>query len=364
MATTKMDIVSPKSPSRLTTDNKKGATVFLSHVRRTFARHPVDFTGELVRLMDDIANFTSVVATAVTESNVVSEYSGHRAHDVLGTVTSEGATESLYRLLAHDGYCCIILSKSSPQPLTFPEGIPHGNYVVCVSPLEHDPVTGTGTGSGTLFSIYKRRSSASLPGRGVDLKQKLDNQVAAGYCSYSSATTLHYTMGHGTFSFVMHPVANQYFLQPNLPLTIPDNSKIIYCDRDVIRSKSPLAEAATALLNSEKHQVSSSGCLVSDLYLLLRTGGVLIAQKVHLLCEAAAIAYIVEQAGGVAIDEFGDRILDRIITDDYDVHVTLIIGSKPDVTAVGGAIIRSKPIKGTNGTAKKVNGTSNGKSAK
>lgn len=337
-----MDIVSPKSPSRvLLSDNVfKGATVFLSHVRRTFARSPVDYTGELVRLLDDIANFTRVVSTAVTESNLVSEYSGHHAHEFLD-VNAKGATQSLYRLLAHDGYCCIILSKGHKDPLTFPEGVPHGNYVVCVSPLDHDPVTGTGIGVGTVFSIYKRRSSASLPGRGIDLKQKLNDQVAAGYCSYSSATTLHYTMGHGTSSFVMHPVAQQYFLQPSIPLTIPENSNIIYCNRDILRVNTSFGTAMKKLLshNTSSFSVSSSGCLLGDLHMLLRTGGVLIAQNVNLLCEAAPIAYLVEQADGVAIDEFGDRILDMSITEEYDIKVTIVIGSKKDVGNIGGAIV-------------------------
>ncbi len=353
MTAAAMDIVSPKSPSRvlLSDIGYKGATVFLSHVRRTFARSPVDYTGELVRLLDDIANFTRVVSTAVTESNLVSEYSGHHAHEFLD-VNAEGATQSLYRLLAHDGYCCIILSKGHKEPLTFPEGVPHGNYVVCVSPLDHDPVTGTGNGAATVFSIYKRRSSASLPGRGIDLKQKLSNQVAAGYCSYSSATTLHYTMGHGTSSFVMHPVAQQYFLQPATPLMIPENDKVVYCNRDILRADSSLGSAAKELLGDAKFSVSSSGCLLGDLHMLLRTGGVLIAQNVNLLCEAAPIAYLVEQSGGIAIDEFGDRILDMSITEEYDIKVTIVVGSKTDVGNVGDAIVSAA----SNARKSKLNG--------
>lgn len=347
----RMELVSPKSPSAVRDREDKhsgGATVFTSHVRRTFQRHPTDYTGELVRLLDDLANFTNVVASAVNDSALVSEYTGHH-ESASFDVSAEGATVALYRLLASDGYCCIILSKGNNQPLTFPEGVPHGNYVVCVSPLDSDPVAGIGAGAGTLFSIYKRRSSASLPGRGIDLKQKLADQVAAGYCNYSSANTLHYTMGHGVFSFVMHPVAAQYFLQPAAPLVIPDNQGVVYCDRKIMLGDSELAVKSRGLLDSDKFKISSAGCLVSDVYLLLRTGGVLIAKDVHLLCEAAAIAYIVEQAGGVAIDQFGDRILDIAITVDHDIVVTLVAGSNPAVSTVGQALWA--PVNGkTNGT--------------
>lgn len=309
--------------------------MFLSHVRRTFARHPADYTGELVRLLDDIANFTRIVSSAVTEGAINAEYSGHRAAHAPIDASADGATQHLYRLLAHDGYCCIILSKGFSQPLTFAADVPHGNYVVCVSPLDADPVSGAGAVAGTLFSVYKRRSSASLPGRGIDLRQRLSDQVAAGYCSYSSATTLHYSMGYGTFSFVMHPVAQNYFLQPAMHTSIAQNTAVVYCDRSIIHQDTPLATASRKLMEKYSCNVLTTGCLIGDIHLLLRTGGLLIAQNVHLLCEAACIAYIVEQAGGVAIDEFGDRILDMTVTEDHDVCVTLVVGSKHDVGNLG-----------------------------
>ncbi len=75
----------------------------------------------------------------------------------------------------------------------------------------------------------------------------------------------------------------------------------------------------------------------------------LIAQSTHLLCEAAAIAFIVEQAGGVAVDEFGDRILDMTVTEDHDVCVTLVLGSKMDVSNLELTGARKTSVKATNG---------------
>lgn len=189
-----MDIVSPASPmaTRLDGDVHKAATVFLSHVRRTFQRFPADYTGELVRLLDDIAVATRSISAAADGTSP----------------SSTAVTQTLYKGL-QDGYCCVILSKGIDQPLTFPDDVPHGNYVVCVSPLDYDTsgVDSERAIAGTTFSVYKRRSSVSLPGRGIDLKQAASDQVAAGYCCYSSATTLFYTMGHGVHSFVLQPVA-------------------------------------------------------------------------------------------------------------------------------------------------------------
>lgn len=327
MATSKMDLISPASPMglRLTSDINKAATVFLSHVRRTFARHPVDYTGELVRLLDDIASFTRSMSAAVTER------SEHLNYGTVGTgtdITSEMAIRHLYRLLAADGYCCIILAKDYDQPLTFADSVLHGNYVVCVSPLDMDTTGSDERGvAGMLFSVYKRKSSTSLPGRGMDLRQKLGDQVAAGYASFSSATTLYYTMGHGVYSFVMHPVALQYFLQPAMRLAIPENPTTVYSDRILLRKSSAIGKSLAKMVDKLCCSMFTTGCLVGDVHQLMQTGGVLVFENVHLMCEAAPVAFIVEESGGVATDEYGTRILDMAITEDYNVSVTIVLGT-------------------------------------
>ncbi|CAN8065149.1 unnamed protein product [Agarophyton chilense] len=312
-----MDIISPASPMglRLSSDVNKAATVFLSHVRRTFARFPVDYTGELVRLLDDIATFTCAAAASVS-------FNSQSQQDTPGTI------KQLYRMLAADGYCCIVLAKGMDQPLTFDNSVLHGNYVVCVSPLDMDPSGADERGiAGMAFSVYKRRSSASLPGRGIDLQQKLEHQVAAGYAAFSSACTLYYTMGHGVYSFVLHPVALQYFLQPAMRLALPENPTVVYSDRVFLRSPDPIAASLSNLIDKMCCSMFTTGCLVGDVHQFLQTGGLLVAANVHLMCEAAPFACLVEQCGGVATDEFGTRVLDMSITEDHNVTITLVLGS-------------------------------------
>lgn len=349
MATTKMELVSPASPMglRLTSDINKAATVFLSHVRRTFARHPVDYTGELVRLLDDIATFTCTASSAVTERSPELVYGS------VGTgseVNPQTAIRGLYRLLANDGYCCIILAKGHDQPMTFSDSVLHGNYVVCVSPLDMDPSGSDERGvAGMTFSVYKRKSSTSLPGRGMDLRQNLGDQVAAGYASFSSATTLYYTMGHGVYSFVMHPVALQYFLQPPIRHTIPENPTTVYSDRAMLKTSAPISKSLSSMVDKFQSSMYTTGCVVGDVHQLIQTGGVLVAANVHLMCEAAPLAFLVEQCEGVATDDHGQRILDMSITEDYNINITIVLGTKHTH-----ASLNLKPKTGANG----INGTS------
>ena len=351
---------------RLSSDINKGATVFLSHVRRTFARYPIDYTGELVRLLDDISIFTRTISSYVNENAPTIQYGkvgrGEHADETEGTV-DEGeidaafATRKLYQMLENDGYCCIILAKGTETPLTFPENVPNGNYVVTVSPLDYDDEQQLGHKpvAGTVFSIYKRKSSASLPGRRIDLLQKAKDQVAAGYCVYSSATTLHYTMGHGLYSFVMHPVALQYFLQPAMRVTLPENPSAVYSDRRFVKKQDGvLGRCIAKCLDKHCGSMYGTGCLVGDVHLMLQNGGVVVGKDAHFLCETAPFSFIIEQAGGVALNESGARIMDLQVLDDANMQVTLVAGSPITMKNLGQEL--QSPMNGDVDEDMKVNG--------
>lgn len=330
-----MNLMSPASPvlssnSGLTEELKKGATVFPSHVRRTFRRRPTDYTGELVRLLDDITTVTHSIAAYVQEGSEVMAY-GSTAHET--GLSPAVATRRLYKSLCHDGYACLIVDKNVEAPLTMPEEAPQGGYVVMVNSLDLDPLSVEQPICGTVFSVYKRKSLPSLPGRLKDIQQNICDQVAAGYVIYTSATTLHYTLGgdHGVYSFCLHPVATQFFLQPSSAITIPDVFDKVYVDRARLRNDAEVGESLTDLFLTRGPtpvKTYDTGTLVGNFNEIALQGGVLIQFDCHLLCEAGPLALLVEQLGGTAVDAFGKRVLDHSVKDE-NVHetVTLIAGS-------------------------------------
>ena len=98
----------------LQSDLKKGATVYPSHIRRAFSRFPADYTGELVRLLDDISTVTHSIAAYVRQGSESFQY-GHIPNVGLDPAV---ATKQLYKALCHDGYICVILDKNQPTPLS------------------------------------------------------------------------------------------------------------------------------------------------------------------------------------------------------------------------------------------------------
>lgn len=285
---------------------RKAAVVFPSHVRRSFSRAPTDFTGDLVRLMDDLSTVTHNIAAYVAIASETTEYGASQNRRELDAVV---ATKQLYKSLSHDGYACILLEKHHEMPLNLPEDAPYGDYVVMLNALDTDDCADHAV-CGTMWSVYKRRSSPSLPGKLKDLQQSLSEQVAAGYVVYSSATTLFYSLNQGAFSFVLHPVATQYFLQPRTELRIKEGCADVYADSGHLKSNqlNPAIRRVTESFEP-RGSLFDSGCFLANFHGAATSGGVVLAFDVHLLCEAGAMALIIEQMGGKATNTDGERIL-------------------------------------------------------
>lgn len=298
----------------------KAATVFPSHVRATYHRNPTDRTGELVRLLDDISVVTHSISTCVTLSHISQD----------DAVDNEVVTQRLYSSLCHDGYACIILEKAHEAPLTFSDSALQGGYVLMLSALDVDPDAKDDLFCGTVFSVYKRRSPPSLPGRLEDLQQHVGNQVAAGYVLYASATTLCYTMHSGVYNFCLHPVARQYFLQPSLPLELPKDGVDLYIDYPNARLDTRLGAAALAVCAERGGKVFDNACLIANFSGSIGSGSLFVSHHVHLLCEAAPLALLVEQMGGKATDGFRNRVLGTLTY----THVLTLFNDSCDLPTV------------------------------
>lgn len=131
LAVQNMSLKSPDSPTirALQSNVNRKATVFLSHVRRSFSRAPTDYTGELVRLLDDLATVTHGIAKYVSEGSESVQYGriNHGSQLLDPTV----ATRRMYQSLCHDGYACIILDKNTDAPLSL--YVLNGSFFVHIS---------------------------------------------------------------------------------------------------------------------------------------------------------------------------------------------------------------------------------------
>ncbi|KAK4529547.1 hypothetical protein CCYA_CCYA01G0404 [Cyanidiococcus yangmingshanensis] len=328
---------------------------FPSHVRNAFKRsggtltERHDATGELVRLLDDLSTEFRWIAARARET--------YAKGVQVEPLTAALVTQQLYFALCHDGYACLLVSKDQPEPMCLPPDMPSGSYVIVLVSLDADVQFAPAEGvMGSLFSVYKRKTAPGRAGRREDLQVCLADQVAVGYALYGSSTQLCYSMrgNPGVYRFVLHPVAKQFFMCWGGPLEFGvehDRNRrrlselvavhsepkavsdvitpVFFATRESFLGDDALARALRHLADQHEYSAVHTGCLIGDFHTLLQRGGILIADKVDLLCEAAPLAYLAEEAGARAINEYGSRILDQRLGGDDPLHAKtqLLIGS-------------------------------------
>jgi fructose-1,6-bisphosphatase I len=198
----------------------------------------------------------------------------------------------------------------------------NAKYIVAIDPLDGSSNIDVNVAVGTIFSIYRRKTTEGKAGLS-DVLQKGTEQVAAGYVVYGSSTMLVYTTGKGVNGFTLDPSIGEFCLShPNMQIPadgyiyslnegnyvhFPEGVKryIKYCQIEEAASQRPYASRYC-------------GAMVADLHRNIIKGGIFIYPttasapngKLRLVYECNPMAFIIEQAGGRATDGF-ERILDK-----------------------------------------------------
>ena len=233
------------------------------------------------------------------------------------------ANEAFMEELQASGECCGIASEENEDVTTFHEGLcRNAKYIVCMDPLDGSSNIDVNVSVGTIFSIYRRKSPIGEAAVLDDFLQKGSEMVAAGYIIYGSSTMLVYTVGRGVNGFTLDPSLGEFCLShPNIKT--PASGKI-YSINEGNYEKFPVGIEKYIKYCQEKDAKTNRpytsryiGSLVADFHRNMLKGGVFMYPstdshpngKLRLLYECNPIAFIAEQAGGLAFSEEG-RILD------------------------------------------------------
>ncbi len=233
------------------------------------------------------------------------------------------ANDAFMEELQASGECCGIASEENEGVTTFHEGLcRNAKYIVCMDPLDGSSNIDVNVSVGTIFSIYRRKSPIGEAAVLEDFLQKGSEMIAAGYIIYGSSTMLVYTVGRGVNGFTLDPSLGEFCLShPNIQT--PAGGKI-YSINEGNYEKFPVGIKKYIKYCQEKdpktHRPYTSryiGSLVADFHRNMLKGGVFMYPstdshphgKLRLLYECNPIAFIAEQAGGLAFSEEG-RVLD------------------------------------------------------
>jgi len=273
-------------------------------------------SGELSQLLRDIALASKVVNREINKAGLI---------DIMGAMGSQNSTGEqqqkldvlanirFTRALSKGGEVCALISEETES---FVDLNNDGNYVIAIDPLDGSSNIDVNVSIGTIFSIYRRKSKVGEPINDQDILQTGDDQVAAGYILYGSSTMLVYTTGHGVNGFTYEPTLGEYVLS-HPDMTMPENGKIYSINEGSANSFSPAVNDYLKFCKDSNYTARYIGSLVADFHRNMLKGGIYIYPatakdlhgKLRLMYECNALAFIAEQAGGIASDGKG-RIME------------------------------------------------------
>jgi fructose-1,6-bisphosphatase I len=238
---------------------------------------------------------------------------------------------------------CLLVSEDLPELLVLDEET-QGKFVIVFDPLtgRADPPC---TEMGAIFGIFRQLGYSETKGCSPDWRDALQparQLVCAGYVLYGPSVVLCVSFGAGVQGFTLDGAMNDWVLtHPQI--------RIPFCGQrySLDEGYEPLWDAEfgdairrfklSVCLNGERRSLRRTGSMVADLHRVVVHGGVLLYPahterprgQLKLLYEAGPLAFLVEQAGGRAID--GKRSLLDVRPTSLHEHVPGYLGSVDDI---------------------------------
>ena len=282
-------------------------------------------TGELSRLINSIRLAAKIVNHEVNKAGLVDILGAAGDTNVQGEDQQKldvYANEVFMRAMIKREIVCGIASEEEDDFVSV-NGRNANNqnkYVVLIDPLDGSSNIDVNVSVGTIFSIYRRVSPVGTPVTAEDFLQKGSEQVAAGYIIYGTSTMIVYTTGHGVNGFTLNPAIGTFYLShPNMKF--PETGSIYSVNEGYYQHFPQGVKDYIKYCQEEKedrpYKARYIGSLVSDFHRNMIKGGVYIYPtsskapngKLRLLYECNPMAFLAEQAGGIASDGYG-RIMD------------------------------------------------------
>ena len=273
----------------------------------------------------------------------------------VGTENVQGEAQQKLDVYANDKFkaaleardqVCGVASEEEDEAVAFNKELnTNAKYVVLMDPLDGSSNIDVNVSVGTIFSIYRRVSPIGTPPTEEDFLQPGHKQVAAGYVIYGSSTMLVYTTGNGVNGFTYDPSLGTFCLSHE-NMMIPEDGNIYSINEgNYIRFPQGVKKYIKYCQESapEENRPYTSryiGSLVADFHRNLLKGGIYLYPstesnpngKLRLLYECNPMAFIIEQAGGVASDGI-NRIMD-LEPQELHQRVPFFVGSKNMVKKV------------------------------
>jgi len=245
------------------------------------------------------------------------------------------------------GYVAGLASEEMDDPYPVPPNFERGQYLLLYDPLDGSSNIDVNVSVGSIFSVL----NAPRPGEEVateDFLQVGSKQVAAGYAIYGPSTKMVLTLGNGVNGFTLDPVLGNFVLT-HPDIKIPETTQEFAINASNSRFWEPPVTryveecmAGKTGPRGKDFNMRWVASLVAEAHRIFTRGGVFLYPRdnkqppkpgrLRLLYEASPMAFLIEQAGGMASTGHG-RILEVEPTELHQ-RVPFIFGSKEEVARI------------------------------
>ncbi|KAF2983001.1 hypothetical protein EK904_011662 [Melospiza melodia maxima] len=297
-------------------------------------------TGELTQLLNSMLTAIKAISAAVRKAGLAHMFG------IAGTVNVTGdevkkldvLSNSLVINMLQSSYStCVLVTEENKEAIITPKD-KRGKYVVCFDPLDGSSNIDCLAPIGTIFAIYKKETDDEPSEK--DALQPGRNIVAAGYALYGSATLVALSTGQGVDCFMLDPGLGEFILVDR-DVKIKKKGKVYSLNEGYAKYFDP---AMTEYLQKKKFPEDGSspygaryvGSMVADVHRTLMYGGIFMYPanqkspkgKLRLLYECNPMAFIIEQAGGIATT--GTEAVLDVKPENIHQRVPFILGSPDD----------------------------------
>jgi len=324
--------------------------------RKTLTRYLVEqqrlvqaITPEVRLLIETVARACKAISHAVGKGALGGVLGSLESENVQGEVQKKLdvlSNEILFEANEWGGHLAAMASEEMEHIHPIPNRYPKGEYLLLIDPLDGSSNIDVNVSIGTIFSVL--RAPHHVSGAAVseaDFLQPGHQQVAAGYAVYGPQTMLVLTLGQGVVGFTLERDTGSWLLTHEC-LRIPADTQEFAINMSNMRHwAKPVRRYVDECLagqtgpRGKNYNMRWVASMVADVHRILTRGGVFLYPwdarepgkpgKLRLMYEANPMSFIVEQAGGAAIDG-QQRILD-VQPEQLHQRVAVMLGSKNEV---------------------------------
>lgn len=311
-------------------------------------------TGTFSWLLSGITLAAKMIEARIRTAGLSSEvYGAAGAQNVQGEQQQKldvYANQALLHCLGLRDSVAALVSEEDEEPVRFNRDPETGKYIIVFDPLDGSSNIDVNVNVGTIFSIL-RRLPAEQGTLDDSILQQGCRQVAAGYIVYGPSTVFVYTTGNGVHSFTLDNSIGAFVLS-NERMRMPAQGSYYSTNEGNASSWPDVYRAFIERIKSgdlgREYSARYIGSLVADFHRTLLKGGIFLYPptlkqpkgKLRLLYEANPLAFIAEQAGGMAIYSGpggAGRVLD-IRPEGIHQRTPFVFGSRHEVEALQGML--------------------------